>query len=398
MTPEKWALLTKLCNEALSYHGVDRHSFLELQCKGDADLRKEVESLIASYESDPDFLESSITDSNPQTESDRVIGQYQLIRLLGRGGMGDVFLALQKNTRQHVALKLIRPSFNRANLLKRFELEQQILADLDHPNISRLMDLGETEDQLPYLVMEYVEGRPITDYCTDNKLSIEERLGLFKQVSSAIQYAHQNLVVHRDIKPSNLLVDANGTVKLLDFGIAKMLQVADKPVSVFETQTGVHLMTPAYASPEQVQGVSITTSSDVYSLGILLYELLTGTRPFDLQEKNRSEIFKIISEQQPTKPSTAIGARGDITLPGESSIPKLRKLLSGELDNIVLKALRKEPSRRYASAAEMSADIDRYLNGMPVLAQPKPINLHKSLSFCRVFSSQPTLWKRPETH
>ena len=387
MDSQRWARITQLCNEAMSYHGLARHSFLEQQCKGDIELRREVESLIANYESDPGFLDDPVSEIG-EVESEiaeRYIGQYRLVKPLGQGGMGDVFLAVQSNTNQHVALKLLRSSFSRANIAKRFEIEQRILAGLDHPNISRLLDIGETEDKLPFLVMEFVDGIPITDYCDEKKLSIEARLELFKQVCNAIQYAHQNLVVHRDIKPSNLLVDAKGNVKLLDFGIAKLLNAADPEVSILETQTGVRLMTPAYASPEQVQGDNITTNSDIYSLGVLLYELLTGTRPFDLANKKQSEIDRIIVEEVPTKPSTVVAR---IPEAGASRLlpnAKLRKLLHGELDNIVLKSLRKEPSRRYSSAVNFAADIDRYLTGMPVLAQPdsvkyrtrKFVNRHK---------------------
>ena len=310
--------------------------------------------------------------------AERYIGQYKLVKPLGQGGMGDVFLAVQSNTNQHVALKLLRSSFSRANIAKRFEMEQQILAGLDHPNISRLLDIGETEEKLPFLVMEYVDGIPITEFCDENRLSIEARLELFKQVCSAIQYAHQNLVVHRDIKPSNLLVDAKGNVKLLDFGIAKLLSAADPNVSVLETQTGVRLMTPAYASPEQVQGENITTNSDIYSLGVLLYELLTGTRPFDLANKKQSEIDRIIAEVVPTKPSTVIGRIPEAGASRLLDNSKLKKMLHGELDNIVLKSLRKEPSRRYSSAVNFASDIDRYLTGMPVLAQPDSVKYRAS--------------------
>lgn len=380
MNPQRWAKITQLCNEALSYNGIARHRFLEQQCEGDLELRKEVESLIASYESDPDFLNDPVTEiSEVESEiAERYVGQYRLVKPLGQGGMGDVFLAIQSNTNQHVALKLLRPAFSRANLLKRFEIEQRILAGLDHPHISRLLDIGETEDKLPYLVMEYVDGIPITDYCDEKILSIEKRLELFKQVCSAIQYAHQNLVVHRDIKPSNLLVDAKGNVKLLDFGIAKLLNAADPNVSIMETQTGVRLMTPAYASPEQVQGENITTSSDIYSLGVLLYELLTGTRPFNFENKKRSEVDRIIVEEVPTKPSTVVDRDPESGKARDLPNSKLKKLLHGELDNIVLKSLRKEASRRYSSAANFASDVDRFLNGLPVMAQPDSVKYRTS--------------------
>ena len=371
MNPERWNIISEICSEALSYYGVDRHRFLDQKCKDDEELRKEVESLIATYESDPDFLDAPsdepVEDSNVE---ERVVGPYKIIKNIGQGGMGDVFLAFREDSKQHVALKLLRPAFSRANLLKRFEIEQQILAGLNHPNIARLLDIGQTEDRLPYLAMEYVDGLPITKYCDENKLSIEDRLELFIQVCQAVQYAHQNLVVHRDIKPSNLLVTPEGNVKLLDFGIAKILNAADADLSIMETQTGIRLMTPAYASPEQVQGQTITTNSDVYSLGVLLYELLTGLRPFDLSEKVQAEVYRIISEDKPTKPSTIIDKEPTVAGSRKLSVDRLKKLLSGELDNIVLKTLRKEPSRRYSSAQDLASDVKRYLDGLPVLAQP----------------------------
>lgn len=304
------------------------------------------------------------------------LGAYQILRRIGSGGMGSVFLALQSDQefKKYVAVKVIRKGMDTEEFISRFRRERQILASLDHPNIARLLDGGTTEDGLPYFVMEQVEGMPLTEYCDDRQLSISDRLHLFRSVCSAVQYAHQKLVVHRDIKPANILVTADGMVKLLDFGIAKILNPEVFELEYPPTATNVRVMTPEYASPEQARAEPITTASDVYSLGVVLYELLTGLRPYEFTNRNQMDVCRIICEEQPTKPSTALSEKGNAAIEKFSTLrgltsQKLRKQLYGDLDNIVLTALRKEPQLRYASAQALSDDIGRHLDGYAVYAR-----------------------------
>jgi serine/threonine protein kinase len=311
------------------------------------------------------------------------IGNYRIIREIARGGMGTVFLAEREDFHQRVALKVIKRGMDTDAVLKRFVRERQILAELDHPNIARLFDGGTTEDGLPYFVMEYVDGVSITQYCDDRKLAIDARLALFRKVCAAVAYAHQNLIVHRDIKPSNILVTADGEAKLLDFGISKLL--TPEASDATETAADIRMMTPEYASPEQMRGEKITTVSDIYSLGVLLYEILSGHRPFKLKDRPSAEILKIVCEEQPTAPSTAAltaqevfkGDTMQIISPetiaewrAETPPEHLRRRLSGDLDNIVLMSLRKEPERRYSSVDQFSEDLRRHLEHLPVLARP----------------------------
>ena len=392
MTPERWEQIGALYDQILSTPTAQRAALLDHACADDPDLRREVESMLAAYEADPDFLEQPAVPAldaaampGATFETETTMGPYRLVRLLGRGGMGDVYLAVREfeAARQSVAVKLLRPGLEQSDLAHRFAAEQQILAGLVHPGIARLLDAGQTDDGRPYLAMEYVDGEPITTYCDRHQLSIEQRLRLFIHVCKAVQYAHQHLVIHRDLKPSNILVAApatgrpeEGTVKLLDFGIAKMLEPLDAETSLFQTQTGHRLLTPAYASPEQVAGAAVTTTSDIYSLGVVLYELLAGRRPFALEGKTTSEIARIIAEQIPTRPSTAItqsDTENDDVDPSRarrSSTERLQRRLKGDLDTIALKALRKEPERRYSSAAELAEDLERHLAGLPVRARP----------------------------
>lgn len=315
------------------------------------------------------------------------IGAYKVLHKIGEGGMGYVLLAMRDDGqfRQRVAIKLIKRGMDTDEVLKRFEFERQVLGALNHPNIARLYDGGATEDGRPYFVLEHVEGEPIDQYCDSQQLSIADRLALFRKVCSAVHYAHQNLIVHRDIKPGNILVTASGEPKLLDFGIAKLLR-SDIAGGSVATMADVRLMTPEYASPEQVQGKPITTATDVYSLGVLLYELLTGHPPYHLRTRMRDEIERVICTVEPERPSTAISKAAEIpTDTGESRILtpeevarfrdvtplKARKRLSGDLDNIVLMALRKTPRRRYSSVEQFSDDIRRHGDGLPVIARPE---------------------------
>ncbi len=294
------------------------------------------------------------------------IGPYRIVREIGRGGMGAVYLAERddEHYRQQVAIKLIKPGLGGDVIRRRFRNEMQILAELNHPNIARLFDAGTTAEGLPYLVMEYAEGSPITVYCDQRKLSVEQRLKLFCTVCEAVQYAHQHLVIHRDIKPGNILITGEGLPKLVDFGIAKLLQRGTLASDL--TATAMPFMTPQYASPEQVRGEPVTTATDVYSLGVVLYELLSGHAPYRFQSRVPHEVARANCDDDPERPSVAVTKHGET---GETRLSKTRKRLHGDLDNIVLMAMRKEPQRRYATAEQLSEDIQRHLNGLPVRAR-----------------------------
>ncbi|MGI8432245.1 MAG: protein kinase domain-containing protein [Chthoniobacterales bacterium] len=350
----------------------ERTAYLETQCGDDPELRREVEALVEADALTDDFteqIESAVPTSLPEEEGgEPMVGQqfgaYRVIREIGRGGLGTVYLAERADDeyRKEVALKLVRRGLDTEDILRRFRHERQILAQLDHPNIARLIDGGTTEEGLPYFVMEYVHGVALTQNCEREQLGTSERLNLFRKVCAAVSYAHQNLVIHRDIKPSNILVTAEGTPKLLDFGIAKILTSEEDAFT--QTLPALRVMTPEYASPEQIKGGMITTSSDVYSLGVLLYELLTGQKPYRLASHSAEEISRAITEQEPERPSTA-AARPSAK---QRSAIKNQQSLKGDLDNIVLMALRKEPERRYATVERFSEDIRRQLNGLPVSA------------------------------
>jgi serine/threonine protein kinase/tetratricopeptide (TPR) repeat protein len=314
----------------------------------------------------------------------RRVGAYRLVREIGRGGMGAVYLGVRADNefQKRVAVKLIKRGMDTDFILSRFRRERQILASLDHPHIARLLDGGTTEEGRPYFVMEYIDGQPLYRYCDARQLSITERLGLFRQICDAAYFAHQNLVVHRDIKPQNILVTRDGAPHLLDFGIAKLLNPELAADTIDPTGTAMRLMTPEYASPEQLRGEGATPTSDIYSLGTLLYELLTGHRPLRLRSRAMHEIARVVCEEEPELPSASItrtdnfaptGADGATTLEAiyqarGDSPENLRRELSGDLDRIVLKTLRKDPSQRYQSAAELREDITRYLEGRPVYA------------------------------
>jgi serine/threonine-protein kinase len=392
MDSNRWQKVKAAFEQALDYPPHERLAFLDHACHGDDDLRQEVLSLLASREQHPSFMaEPLLVDAARRIEeasshAGKHIGAYRLAYELGRGGMGAVYLAERDDGQfqQQVAVKLIRHGLEDEDLRRRFFRERQILARLQHPNIAQLFDGGVTEDGQPYLVMEYVEGIAIDRYCDEHHLSTARRIHLFRTVCAAVHYAHQNLIVHRDLKPSNILVTDAGTIKLLDFGIAKLLDEDAYPETIPLTRTGLRVMTPEYASPEQVRSAPVTTASDIYALGMILYELLTGQRPYQLRGLTPGEVERIVCEQAPGKPSTAVTRIGTPTdAPGEtraltpervsrlrSTQPeKLRRGLKGDLDNIVLMALRKEPSRRYVSAEQLSEDLRRHLAGLPVMAR-----------------------------
>ena len=347
----------------------EREGLLEELCGEDQELRSEIESLVEAHDRAAGFLEESVSFGPP------TIDRYRILRLLGSGGMGEVYLAARDDAsfEKRVAIKILRSESVDGELIARFQRERQILAALEHPNIARLLDGGTTEDGRPYLVMECVEGRTIDAYCDELGLSVEQRLELFLQVCSAVDFAHRNLVVHRDIKAGNILVNAEGVPKLLDFGIAKLLNPELTSPSMAPTVTALRLMTPEAASPEQVQGGAITTSTDVYSLGVLLYRLLTGHPPYSLGDCSAAEAVRRICEAEPEDPSqrvmTAKTAAEGVSRP-DGIRRRLSRRLGGDIDRIVQKALRKEPWRRYGSAQALTEDIQRHLSGLPVLARP----------------------------
>jgi eukaryotic-like serine/threonine-protein kinase len=406
MTPERYQQVKELFQSALEREGSQWKRFLDEACAGDPSLREEVESLLTSHEQAPSFIESSaleiVSKVLPDQPDKQMVGQrigpYKVIREIAHGGMGAVYLAFRADDeyQKQVAIKLIKRGMDTDSIIRRFRNERQILANLDHPNIARLIDGGTTEDGLTYFIMDHVEGLPIDAYCDAHKLSIVERLKLFRTVCSAVEYAHQHHVIHRDLKPSNILVTVEGVAKLLDFGIAKVLN----PEPPFQTVESVGLgpMTPDYASPEQVRGETITPASDVYSLGVLLYELLTGHRPYRIKSRTPQEIERVICEEEPEKPSQAIGCieevpgsdgTSEITITPESvsatrdgQPEKLRRYLAGDVDKILLMALRKESERRYPSVEEFSEDICRHLEGQPVIAR-KDALYYRSTKFIK---------------
>ena len=397
MTAEEWVKVRGILEQALEIAPEGRPAFLESACSGDRALRQEVDSLIASHErARTDFLELGAfapavaggASAAAESLAGKRIGAYQIVEEIGAGGMGSVYRATRADDqyRKQVAIKLVRGGLGDAFRRQRFRAERQILANLDHPNIARLVDGGALEDGQPYVVMEYVQGQPIDQFCDSREWSLSARLRLFRTVCSAVTYAHQHLVIHRDLKPANILVTEAGEPKLLDFGIAKILDADAASGTGNATVTELRLMTPEYASPEQVRGEPMTTASDVYSLGVVLYGLLTGQRPYPGSSRVPHEIAQAVCEAQPEKPSTAIYRADAAASPPRGNKEKLRRRLRGDLDNIVLKALRKEPERRYASVEQFSEDIRRHLKGLPVLARPdtfwyrggKFVNRHKA--------------------
>lgn len=378
MDQNKFLKAKQIFDDALNLDASQRKIFLDEKCGDDLELKKEVLSLLNSLENTIDFLEAPITISEVDEAvfSDpyigKQIGSYIIDGEAGVGGMGIVYTGKRndKEFEQKVAIKILKHGITSEYLLKRFQIERQTLANLQHQNIARLLDGGRTSDGLPYLVMEFIDGIPITEYSNQNKLNVEEKLKLFREVCTAVQYAHQNLVIHRDLKPGNILVTKNGTPKLLDFGIAKLIDedLIDSNESL--TRTGVWHLTPEYASPEQIKGEKISTASDVYSLGVLLYQILTGVQPYKISNNSPSIISKIITEENVKKPSERVKEKSEIN--NETNIfqhEKISNQLKGDLDNIISKAMNKDPLRRYVSIEQFSEDLRRHLTGLPVIAQ-----------------------------
>ncbi len=370
MLPERLQRLRALFDQILDAPPGEREGLLLVLTHDDPTLRPELEALLAAQGPPTDEMQvAAWSDAGfpwlPEDRSGSVVGPYRLESLVGRGGMGEVYLARRLDAPGDlpVAVKLLQVGREGEGLVRRFRQEARILASLHHPGIAALLDSGVSEGGRPYLVMEYVAGEPITIWCERTAPSIRERVALFRDVCAAVHFAHQNLVIHRDIKPANILVTGGGQAKLLDFGIAKLLAPTDDPL-VTTTLSG-RALTPSYASPEQVRGEPVTTVSDVFSLGVVLYELLTGRRPLALQDLPLAEALERVITEEPVRPSAAVSA--DDPVAGSRA---WRRELEGDLDNIVLKALRKEPARRYPSAAELSADLERFLGGRPVVARP----------------------------
>jgi len=391
MTPEQWQKVRPILESALELDAARRPEFLDSAC-ADLSLRSEVESLIASHEqAGTDVLNPASSPTlKPEETRFRLppgkrVGAYEILEEIAVGGMGAVYRAIRADGqyKQQVALKIVRSELGAEFTTGRFKNERQILASLNHPNIAKILDGGATPDGVPYFVMELVEGRRLDEYCDVRKLATTERLNLFLQICAAVQYAHQHLIIHRDIKPGNILVNAEGVPKLLDFGIAKILESSEASNLPERTISLVRLLTPEYASPEQIKGEPITTASDVYSLGVVLYELLTGRAPYNVPTHTPHELSRAVCETEPEKPSMAVlrkqlpakegerrlSADSSLTATREGSPEKLNKRLSGDLDNIVLMALRKEPQRRYSSVEQFAQDIRRHLDHLPVIAR-----------------------------
>jgi len=387
MDSNRWNKIQALFEAALERQPAEREAFLREASAGDSALCEEVKALLEADAKPHSLLDGFAGDAINLPEAlsleGKLIGVYRIVRQIGVGGMGNVYLAERADGQfeQKVALKLIKLGLGSEEILKRFQSERQILARLQHPNIARLLDGGLTADGRPFFTMEFVEGKPIDQYCDQRRLAVDERLELFQTVCAAVQYAHRNLVVHRDLKPSNILVTEDGAVKLLDFGIAKLLGVGDEAPSLATlTQIGQRVMTPEYASPEQVRGEPITTASDVYSLGVILYELLSGHRPYQLVNRSPAEVEKLISTTEPKKPSTVVSQHDNaapvelISLARSTQPERLRRKLAGDLDNICLMALRKEPDRRYHSVEQLLQDVTRHLQELPVAARPSTLS------------------------
>ncbi|HVE55311.1 MAG TPA: protein kinase [Pyrinomonadaceae bacterium] len=407
MSPERWQKIEDVFQSVVDLAPEERVLYLNENYADDADLIAEIERLISDYEDAGDFIESPVwTDSfmlgatardqigdalNEEIKKDngsmigKRLGVYVLTKEIGRGGMGAVYLAERADGefRQRVALKVIKRGMDTDFIVRRFRNERQILASLDHQNIARLLDGGTTDDGLPFFVMEYIEGSPVYSYSDAKKLSINERLRLFIRICNAVDYAHENLIIHRDIKPTNILVTGDGMPKLLDFGIAKILDPELAADSIDPTATAMRMMTPEYASPEQVRGEAVTKVSDIYSLGVLLYELLSGHRPYRLKNRALHEIARVICDEEPENLGSSL-TREDNLVPTSANNEKitleaifasrnasresLQRELSGDLERVVFKALRKDPHERYQSAKEMAEDVARYLEGHSVLA------------------------------
>jgi len=383
MDSARWHRIQDLFQNAADLSPAEQTTFLQAACADDAQLLVEVQAMLDQDRSGQSLLDRNLADIALETLSKappnslllKEFGPYRILKLLGEGGMGVVYLAERKDLGTEVAIKILRDAWLSPARRERFASEQRTLAQLNHPSIARLYDADSLDDGTPWFVMEYVDGIPITEYCRVHKSSVEQRLHLFRSVCEAVQHAHGNAVIHRDLKPSNILVKNDGTVRLLDFGIAKQLETLDLPVN--QTMTGLRMMTPAYASPEQVRGDPVGISTDVYSLGVILYELLAGQLPFDLSGLTPAEAATIIADHDPGKPSAAVKRPHPETADSaanhsatNSHAISVSKTAWADLDVLCLNAMHKDPRRRYRSVEALIRDVDHYLNGQPLEARP----------------------------
>jgi serine/threonine protein kinase len=394
MSAENWLKVKKALREVLDAAPSERQKILENGIS--AEIRAEVESLLAFEAESADFLSLPITDfskdfgENTQDSAPLPAGQrigiYEISRELGIGGMGAVYLAERTDGKfaQKVALKMLKREFNVEKIRRNFRREREILSKLKHPFITHLLDAGTTDEGVPYLVMEYVEGVPIDKFCARENLSIKDRLKLFNKVCEAVSFAHQNLIIHRDLKPSNIIVTPKGEPKLLDFGISKLLDADEAAENTSVTLLGA--MTPEYASPEQIKGETVSTATDIYSLGVVLYKMLTGNLPYKFNGKSNGDVLKAITDEEPISPSSFVLCPSQFDNDEKQRIKDegLRaKSLKGDLDNIILKSLRKEPERRYKTVEQFSADIWRHLDGLPVFARRATVSYRAAKFFRR---------------
>src|SRR5262245_11843401 len=371
---ELWDRISTIFNRAIDTAAAERVALLDQLCGSDATVRREVEGMLQAHENTRGLIAERrvATEGDGDPRSERVagllpdgarIGPYRIESPIGAGGMGDVYRAERADGayRQTLAFKVLRLGYRTSEMVRRFRIEREALARLTHPGIARILDGGTLDDGRPYIVLEFVEGVAVAKYCTERALSLRDRLALFVRIASVVQYAHGRLVVHRDLKPSNILVQPDGAPRLLDFGIAKLLD-ADADASLgLETTPETRLLTPEYAAPEQIRGEAPGTATDVYALGVLLFEMLTGARPFTAAGRSPTTLEHAILELPPPAPSSV------------SDGPVGARRLRGDLDRVILMALRKEPERRYVSAGQLGDDIERYLSGRPILARPDSV-------------------------
>ncbi|MBI4911035.1 MAG: serine/threonine protein kinase [Acidobacteria bacterium] len=390
MTPERFRQVRNLFEAAIEKDPSARGAFLAEAADGDAELSREVQRMMDAHARRVTFLDGTLTApielrTDPLRMEGRRLDHWEILTEIGRGGMGTVYLARRADGLydQRVAVKVVTPAAGSEEIVRRFSQERSILAALEHPNIARIYDGGSTEEGWPYFVMEYVNGKPIDTWCDEHRLNTSERIRLFRVVCAAVQYAHQHGVIHRDLKPGNILVTEDGTVKLLDFGIAKLTRAGIDDRTAIDTRTGIRLMTPEYASPEQILAQKITPVADVYSLGVILYELLTGRKPYRFKSRIIHEIVRAVCEEPALRASSAVtGAYEHITSEGiteriapgflsatrEGTPVDLKRRLDGDLDGVLSKVLEKKPEDRYRSVEQFSSDLERHLEGKPVLA------------------------------
>ena len=385
MRRDSWRRLEALFQRALALPASQREAFLEAECADDPDLLAEAKQLVAAGGTQvaPDRLGEAVAKAAGDMVADsgtpllgRTIGSYRILREIGAGGMGAVYLAERADQEydKQVAIKVVRGGFLDEVGRAQFRTERQILATLEHPNIARMLDGGTTDDGTPFVVMEYVDGVPLDEYANREHLDLSQRLALFQRVCDAVQFAHSKLIIHRDLKPSNILVTPEGSPKLLDFGVAKLVTASDTEPSTIALTSGARMMTPEYASPEQIRRKQVSTATDVYSLGVVLYELLTGRRPYEVRDLSPAQLEEVVATRTPERPSQAVTTiavtTGEAAGTGGADVRTLSRQLRGDLDWIVLKALRKEPERRYLTVGDLARDVQRHLDGLPVSAGP----------------------------